>query len=104
MLKHIYLSLSFCLLALGLNSALITPSDAQQQPQQSAQNVTHGSTTLVEQGSYINREGHAVHRPAHTVSGAAPAGATAQCRDASYSFSQNHRGTCSHHGGVAKWL
>jgi len=104
MLKHIYLSLSFCLLALGLNSALITPSDAHQQPQQSAQNVTNGSTALIEQGSYINREGNSVHRPAHTVSGAVPAGATAQCRDASYSFSQNHRGTCSHHGGVSRWL
>ena len=34
----------------------------------------------------------------------APAGATALCRDGSYSFSQSRRGTCSHHGGVAKWL
>ncbi|MGA2644526.1 MAG: DUF3761 domain-containing protein [Candidatus Sulfotelmatobacter sp.] len=31
-------------------------------------------------------------------------GATAQCRDGSYSFSQSRRGTCSHHRGVAKWL
>jgi hypothetical protein len=36
--------------------------------------------------------------------GAAPPGATAQCRDATYSFSQHHSGTCSHHGGVALWL
>jgi hypothetical protein len=36
--------------------------------------------------------------------GAAPAGATAQCRDGTYSFSQHHSGTCSHHGGVARWL
>lgn len=34
----------------------------------------------------------------------APAGATAQCRDGTYSFSQHHSGTCSHHGGVAMWL
>ena len=32
-----------------------------------------------------------------------PAGATAKCNDGSYSFSANHRGTCSHHGGVAVW-
>ena len=38
--------------------------------------------------------------PAHT----APAGATARCRDGTYSFSQHRRGTCSHHGGVAEWL
>jgi hypothetical protein len=34
----------------------------------------------------------------------APPGATAQCRDGSYSYSQHHSGTCSHHGGVAQWL
>lgn len=33
-----------------------------------------------------------------------PAGATAQCRDGTYSYSQHHSGTCSYHGGVAKWL
>ena len=36
--------------------------------------------------------------------GAPPPGATAQCRDGSYSYSQHHSGTCSHHGGVAVWL
>lgn len=30
-------------------------------------------------------------------------GATAMCNDGSYSYSANHRGTCSHHGGVAQW-
>ena len=34
----------------------------------------------------------------------APPGATALCVDGTYSFSQHHSGTCSHHGGVAKWL
>jgi hypothetical protein len=34
----------------------------------------------------------------------APQGATVQCRDGTYSFSRSRRGTCSHHGGVAKWL
>jgi hypothetical protein len=33
-----------------------------------------------------------------------PSGATAECRDGTYSYSQNHRGTCSHHGGVKRWL
>ncbi|WP_229859485.1 DUF3761 domain-containing protein [Streptomyces poonensis] len=36
-------------------------------------------------------------------SGAA-AGASALCVDGTYSYSQHHRGTCSHHGGVAQWL
>ena len=33
-----------------------------------------------------------------------PPGATAQCKDGTYSFSQTRSGTCSHHGGVAVWL
>src|SRR6476646_3741613 len=33
-----------------------------------------------------------------------PAGATALCNDGTYSFSQHHQGTCSHHGVVAQWL
>jgi hypothetical protein len=32
------------------------------------------------------------------------AGATAQCRDGTYSHAVHHSGACSHHGGVAKWL
>lgn len=34
----------------------------------------------------------------------APAGATAECNDGTYSWSQHHSGTCSHHGGVSEWL
>lgn len=34
----------------------------------------------------------------------APAGASAKCRDGSFSMSKHHSGTCSHHGGVANWL
>jgi hypothetical protein len=33
-----------------------------------------------------------------------PPGATAVCKDGTYSFSQTRSGTCSHHGGVATWL
>jgi hypothetical protein len=33
-----------------------------------------------------------------------PPGATALCKDGTYSFSQTRSGTCSHHGGVAVWL
>ena len=35
---------------------------------------------------------------------APPPGATALCKDGTYSYSQHHSGTCSHHGGVAQWL
>jgi hypothetical protein len=51
---------------------------------------------------YRNVSGNCVHRP--ILSGTVPQGATAQCRDGTYSFSQHHRGTCSYHGDVARWL
>ncbi|WP_084089711.1 DUF3761 domain-containing protein [Erwinia oleae] len=38
------------------------------------------------------------------VNAKAPDGATALCRDGTYSYSAHRRGTCSHHGGVAQWL
>lgn len=48
---------------------------------------------------YVNVDGNYVPSPSNN-----PAGATARCRDGTYSYSQNHRGTCSHHGGVAEWF
>ena len=43
-----------------------------------------------------------VHRapkaPAH------PAGATAECRDGTFSYAAHHQGACSHHGGVLKFF
>jgi len=59
---------------------------------------------LVEDGHYRNSDGAIVHSPAHTDTAAVPAGASAQCRDGTFSFSAHRRGTCSHHGGVARWL
>lgn len=53
---------------------------------------------------YINKDGKTIHSPAKSKSGDIPAGASAQCRDGSYSFSRHHSGTCSHHGGVSQWL
>lgn len=59
---------------------------------------------LQEHGHYRNVNGNSVHSPAHSRTGGPPAGASAKCGDGTYSFSQNHRGTCSHHGGVVSWL
>lgn len=51
---------------------------------------------------YTNVNGHSVHRPVRSQS--QPSGATARCRDGTWSFSEHRRGTCSYHGGVATWL
>ncbi|MGO2143613.1 MAG: DUF3761 domain-containing protein [Serratia bockelmannii] len=40
-------------------------------------------------------------QPSQTTS---PEGATARCKDGSFSHSQHHRGACSRHGGVDSWL
>lgn len=47
---------------------------------------------------YLNVDGNCVHRPSDN-----PSGASAKCRDGSYSYSQHRQGTCSGHGGVAAW-
>lgn len=53
---------------------------------------------------YKNSRGEWVPSPQRTPDNEPPQGATALCRDGTYSFSQSRRGTCSHHGGVAQWL
>lgn len=53
-------------------------------------------------GTYVNSAGNTVCRPEESTS--PPAGATAECEDGTYSFSESRSGTCSHHGGVKSWL
>ncbi len=67
-----------------------------------ARHSYHHPVGTAADGYYTNVNGHSVHRP--MASQSRPSGATARCRDSSWSFSENHRGTCSHHGGVANWL
>jgi hypothetical protein len=72
--------------------------------QEAAPTTPANDSQLVEHGSYINSSGQRVHSPAHSRTSDVPTGATAKCRDGTYSFSQHHSGTCSHHGGVENWL
>lgn len=74
------------------------------QPPAVRQEAAPDEAALDRHGHYVNQDGQTVHAPAKSVTGAVPAGASATCRDGTYSFSKNHRGTCSHHGGVATWL
>jgi hypothetical protein len=52
-------------------------------------------------GYYTNTQGNSVPRPYAAPS--KPSGATAKCKDGTYSYSQSRSGTCSHHGGVLTW-
>ncbi|MHA4850962.1 DUF3761 domain-containing protein [Rhodococcus sp. MSC1_016] len=50
------------------------------------------------EGYYENSAGNCIPVP-----GASPTGASARCKDGTYSYSESRRGTCSGHGGVAEW-
>ena len=77
------------------NGTYVAPS-----PETSPQSIHAQQTDNCENGTYINSAGNAVCRPSSRNTG----GATARCRDGSYSYSQSRRGTCSRHGGVSAWL
>jgi hypothetical protein len=53
-------------------------------------------------GTYENSVGNIVCSPYESET--QPAGATAECEDGTDSFSESRSGTCSHHGGVKRWL
>jgi len=53
---------------------------------------------------YVNSRGEWVPSPSRTANDNPPPGASARCRDGTFSFSRSRSGTCSHHGGVAEWL
>jgi hypothetical protein len=99
--------LSALLLAFVLFSQLLV-AQTQAAPQSQSGSAANGHSTqqpkpkCTDNGTYENSKGETVKRPENCS--AAPEGATAQCRDGTYSFSKSRRGTCSHHGGVAKWL
>ena len=73
-------------------------------PSYTAPSSPQSQPTLSNSNYYTNVSGNTVHAPAYTTDGSVPAGASAQCADGTYSFSQHRRGTCSHHGGVSQWL
>ena len=59
---------------------------------------------LQRKGACVNRYGEEVHKPSEKIGGGVPDGATARCRDDTYSFSHSRSGTCLRHGGVGAWL
>jgi Protein of unknown function (DUF3761)/Protein of unknown function (DUF1524) len=71
-------------------------------------NVTRlvGTTKASGSSSSTSSSGTSSGGSSSTSSGSssAPSGATAICRDGTYSYSAHRSGTCSHHGGVEEWL
>jgi hypothetical protein len=96
-----------CTVALLVLTLLLKPLTSAQSSSPSRSTPTTTSSpkpkpNCANNGTYVNSQGQTVMRPETCSS--APQGATAQCRDGTYSFSKHRSGTCSHHGGVAKWL
>jgi hypothetical protein len=97
------LLLAFFLPSYQISSQTEIPSQSQtQQHETHSAQAKHAPVNCTNNGTYVNSKGETVKRPENCSS--PPKGATARCRDGTYSFSQSRRGTCSHHGGVAKWL
>jgi Protein of unknown function (DUF3761) len=90
--------------AIGQNPAPSqnAPSSGSSSAQAQSNQTKDRDHSCTDNGTYVNSKGETVKRPETCSS--VPKGATAQCRDKSYSFSHTRQGTCSHHGGVAKWL
>ncbi len=83
---------------LRLYSSLITP--------RGSRNPGSGgsvSGSSCRSGSYRNVDGDCIPGPSSDP-GLLPGGPTAICRDGTNSYSQHRSGTCSHHGGMARWL
>lgn len=86
---------------------IVTASTSTQRPRRVSEPVSESSPPASTNSqrtsgrSYVNVDGERV--PSPVFNDTRPAGASARCRDGSYSFSRHRRGTCSHHGGVAEW-
>lgn len=100
-----------CFLFLGLVGSLAEKKNQPgrtTQPSVSVEQITasptpHASPKATSYG-LTSRPAQPAARSRQATQQSAPAGASAVCRDGTYSYSQNRRGTCSHHGGVAQWL
>ena len=63
----------------------VQESSEKQNPKSTTETPTRAPTTQVESQSDV------------------PDGVTAVCKDGTYSYSKHHSGSCSHHGGVARF-
>jgi hypothetical protein len=79
----------------------VAPKTAATTPKAAPKTTAQAAPKPAECGAdyYVNSSGNCVHRPSDN-----PSGATALCKDGSYSYSQHRSGTCSGHGGVRTWL
>ncbi|WP_439383339.1 DUF3761 domain-containing protein [Amycolatopsis lexingtonensis] len=87
--------------AAAVTTVPTTPQAAAPKPKTAPKTTAQAAPKPAECGAdyYRNSDGNCVHRPSDN-----PSGATALCKDGTYSYSQHRSGTCSGHGGVRTWL
>jgi hypothetical protein len=88
--------------ALALRAEARRQRAAEVEARKAAEAKAAEPTPVCTNGTYVNSAGNTVCSPER--SSTVPEGATAECEDGTYSFSESRSGTCSSHGGVAKWL
>jgi hypothetical protein len=102
-MKHAILAAALSLSVFG--AAIGAPPDglppATPAPLQAPQPPPPGNDQQTSGAYYRSKGGSMVHRP--TKEAGDFGRVTAICGDGTRSFSHSHRGTCSHHGGVAEW-
>ena len=103
-LLHKPLGFLLLVFSLGLLTAPAFVEARESVEQTNIQKDIPNENELDSHNHYVSKDGHTVHSPSKSKSGSIPDGASAKCRDGSYSFSQHRSGTCSHHGGVGQWF
>jgi hypothetical protein len=90
------------LICLPIFGQTANPQQSSTQPQQaaSAQETPNSNAS----SSSGNSKAPGVWRKIKVKVLTPPNGATAQCKDRTYSHSEHVSGTCANHGGVERWL
>src|SRR5437899_2369761 len=91
LLKILLAALAALLLLLAATAFAPFAADAKEETTKPVAREQPSESQLLEHRHYTNKSGTSVHSPAHTKDDKKPKGATAKCRDGTWSFSQNHR-------------
>jgi len=75
------------------------PSVSVTTPAAATTQTTTTTSTTSGTNYYTNVDGNTIESPSANTNGA-----TGVCNDDTYTHAVNHRGACSHHGGVSYWL
>jgi hypothetical protein len=88
----------------GKSAAAAAPAAAESPTPAAAPAPAPASSAAASKAAPAASKAEPAAKPAATTGNTDPTGATAKCKDGTYSKSKQHKGSCSHHGGVAEFL